>query len=470
MKFRKALFSDIRFWIIIFFVIRLYGITNPPLEVTHSWRQVTVNMVARNFLEIDANILYPRVDDNHGATGIIGMEFPALSYLIYLFSLVFGYGHFYGRLINLIVSSIGTYYFYLLILRFVNSKTAFFSTIFLLSSIWFAFSRKAMPDAFSTSLMIIGMYYGLIYLFDDKKTYIILYFIFTLIGVLSKIPAAYLAVIYSVPFFDKVINIKKKIIFVSATLPIVFIVYWWYFVWNIHLSEVYGMWYNTGKSFKDGFTDIFSNLNVVAESFYYNGLRAYSSFIVFITGLFLMIYNKHKKILIIFAILSLSFILYIFKSGIFFIQNSYYIIPYVPVMALICGYAISKIKLNKLAIFLIVLISVEGIAQQQHDFRIKKRYLYKMELENIANKVTNSSDLIIINGGDNPQELYMSHRKGWTITNDKLVDNSFINNAKQLGAKYLFVNKTDFKDSITTYKLIKDFEFYLVYNLGSVMK
>lgn len=465
MIFRKELFSDIRFWIIIFFLIRLYGITNPPLEVTHSWRQVTVNMVARNFLETDSNILYPRIDDNHGTTGIIGMEFPALSYLIYLLSLIFGYGHFYGRLINLIVSSVGIYYFYLLLLRFINSKTAFYSTIFLLTSIWFAFSRKALPDIFSSSIMIIGIYYGLRYLYEDKKLDILLYLIFTLIGSLSKIPASYLAVIYLVPLFEKTINIKRKIIFVSVTLPIVLLVYWWYFEWNPYLSATYGTWYNVGKPFKEGVIDIVSNLNVVAESFYYNGLRAYSSFIVFITGLFLMIYNKDKKILIIFSILSLSFILYIFKSGIFYIQNSYYIIPYVPVMALICGYAVSKIKLNKVAIFLIILISVEGIAQQQHDFRIKKRYLYKNELEEIANKTTTINDLIIINGGDNPQELYMSHRKGWTVTNDKLTDNSIIENAKNQGAKFLFVNKTDFTNSFLNYELVEEFEFYSVYKL-----
>ncbi|MCX6235324.1 MAG: hypothetical protein NT175_11520 [Bacteroidetes bacterium] len=34
--------GDIRLWIILFFLLRLYGITNPPLESAHIWRQVTV--------------------------------------------------------------------------------------------------------------------------------------------------------------------------------------------------------------------------------------------------------------------------------------------------------------------------------------------------------------------------------------------------------------------------------------------
>ena len=76
-------FSNIRFWIVVLFIIRLIGITNPPLEVEHNWRQTTVTMVARNFLEVDNNIFYPRVDFAGDKTGITGMEFPLLNYMIY---------------------------------------------------------------------------------------------------------------------------------------------------------------------------------------------------------------------------------------------------------------------------------------------------------------------------------------------------------------------------------------------------
>jgi len=107
--------KKIEFWIIFYFVIRLYGITDPPLEIGHHWRQVTGLMVARNFLEVNPNIFFPRVDETNGGTGIIGMEFPIMNYLHYLLSLIFGYQHWYGRLINLTISSLGIYYFYLLL-------------------------------------------------------------------------------------------------------------------------------------------------------------------------------------------------------------------------------------------------------------------------------------------------------------------------------------------------------------------
>ena len=136
-------------WMIVLFgLVRLYGITNPPLEVSHAWRQTTVTMVARNFYEVDPNILYPRIDISEDLTGITGMEFPLLNYLIFLMSEVFGYAHWYGRLINLIVSSLGCWFFYRLLRKYFDEVISFSSTFILLVSLWFCYSRKIMPDTF----------------------------------------------------------------------------------------------------------------------------------------------------------------------------------------------------------------------------------------------------------------------------------------------------------------------------------
>lgn len=44
-------------------------------------------------------------------TGIIGSEFPIFNFLSYLWFKIFGFSHWAGRLINLVTSSIGIYYF-----------------------------------------------------------------------------------------------------------------------------------------------------------------------------------------------------------------------------------------------------------------------------------------------------------------------------------------------------------------------
>src|SRR3954464_13688102 len=107
--------KDIRIWLFIFFIVRLYGITNPPLEGAANWRQCDVLMIARNFYEHNPDILYPTVDVAGEKSGIVGSEFPIYNYLIYLVSFVFGFNDWYGRLINLIMSSLGVFYFHKLI-------------------------------------------------------------------------------------------------------------------------------------------------------------------------------------------------------------------------------------------------------------------------------------------------------------------------------------------------------------------
>ncbi|MFN5294532.1 MAG: hypothetical protein ACK5BL_03310, partial [Flavobacteriales bacterium] len=100
----KSLTTHTRFviaFIAVMFAVRLFHITDPPIEVAHNWRQTTSMMVARNFHQLDANILYPTIDETGENRGVVGMEFPAIPYAIHLVSIPFGYDHWYGRLIVL---------------------------------------------------------------------------------------------------------------------------------------------------------------------------------------------------------------------------------------------------------------------------------------------------------------------------------------------------------------------------------
>jgi len=200
MRIIKEIIKDIRFWILLLFIVRLIGISNPPLEVGHNWRQTTVTMVSRNFLEIDNNILYPRIDIAGEKTGITGMEFPLLNYTIYIVSKVFGYQHWFGRLINLLISSFGLWFFYRLIRKYFTEQVAFFSTIILAVSIWFQFSRKIMPDTFSMSMIIASIYFGSNYLDSTIRKYslmqLTIYTILMSLGILSKLPSGFLLVVF----------------------------------------------------------------------------------------------------------------------------------------------------------------------------------------------------------------------------------------------------------------------------------
>lgn len=467
---RKTL-KDIRFWIFILFIIRLIGITNPPLEVGHNWRQTTVTMVSRNFLEVDNNIFYPRIDIAGEKSGITGMEFPLLNYIIYIIAKIFGYQHWYGRLINLLISSIGLFYFYKLTIKYFTEQVAFSSTIVLAVSIWFQFSRKVMPDTFSMSLIIACIYYGSNYLENtlskNNFLYLICYGVLMSLGVLSKLPSGFLLVVFVLFLLDKNIPIKRKVIFSIVSLIGILPVVVWYYYWVPYLVDKYGFWhFFMGKGFGQGFNEILQNLNETLSKFYDTALK-FIGFGVFLYGIGYSIIKGDSKIYFLFILAFISFSIIIFKAGYTFPHHNYYIIPFVPVMALIAGYGLSKIKYSKLALILLIAISIEGIANQQHDFRIKVKDRQLLNLEKDLDSLSLRSDLIIINSDNYPTPMYFAHRKGWVNTNDKIRDEEYIKSLKDKGLKYIVILKRSFgtETSLNRYKKVLENEDYSIYEL-----
>ncbi len=433
--------SDIRFWIILFAFVRLYGITNPPLEVAHSWRQVTVNMVARNFVENGANILYPQVDMAGEKSGITGMEFPLLNYLIYLMSKLFGFHHWYGRLINLMISSIGIYYFYKIIRQYFTEKIAFQSSIILLSSIWFAYSRKIMPDTFSVSLVIIGLYYFSQFICSWKTIHYLLTLMYLSLGILSKLPAGFMlvfAILMMFPF--KNYSIKRLISVISIIFVIFMLIYFWYFYWVPHLVNEYGYWhFFMGTSFGQGAIELVQNLNLTVEKFYFDALK-YSGFILFLVGFIICLIHKKKRVLWIFTLGILAFCSIVLKAGKTFSLHSYYIVPFVPIMALVASHALFYIKNKTLVNVILALVVLEGVLNQIHDFNIREQEMHVLTLESIVNQNIPVNSHIVINGDINPTDLYYTHRKGWTLANEQ-IQLSSLDSLANLGCNYLIWDK-----------------------------
>lgn len=462
----KKLLLDIRFWIILLFVLRLIGIMNAPLEIGHNWRQSLTNMIARNFLEFDSNIFYPAIDMAGNQTGIIGTEFPLFNYLIYLCSEAFGYTHWYGRLINLLVSSFGIYYFYQLLKHIYNERVAFNSTLIFAVSIWFAFSRKIMPDTFSVALVIIGLYYAYTYLKDAGKRSLVLFFVFCTLGMLCKIPALSIFSVLGVVLLFKQVTLQRKIVLLTTATFSFLVVCIWYFYWVPYLLDTYQYQLYFPKGLVEGFREILPLIPELLEKFYFSALHSYVALICVFVGGFFLLKRKKKFTILGLGIITAVFILFIVKTGAVFPTHNYYVVPYVPIMAFLAGYGITQLP-SKYQYFLLVLIVVEGVSNQQHDFRVRDSELYKLELESITQKLIPQKDLIIINGGRSPQDIYFSHRKGWSIYNDDLNKQQLINSFIDLGAKYLIINidRLGTEPFKTSHELIHKDKNYLIYKL-----
>jgi hypothetical protein len=169
----------------------------------------------------------------------------------------------------------------------------------------------------------------------------------------------------------------------------------------------------------------------------------------------------------------LVFVVYIFKSGFYFYHHNYYIIPFVPVMAILSGYTLSLIHKKWIFLTILILGVGESIANQQHDLFIKKSEQYKMSIEYIMDKISHKDDLILINGNGNPQLMYLSHRKGWNCADEQMYDKAYLNNVIDNNCKFIVINKhsnVNIKNLDLLFKTIFENDDFLVLETSTTAK
>ncbi len=463
------IFRDIRFWIVFFFIIRLYGITFPPLEIGHNWRQTDGLMIARNFYEIDSNLFFPRVDLAGEKTGIVGSEFPILNYLLYIAYSIFGYEDWYGRLIVLIFSSFGAFYFHKLIRRYFGESTAFNSTMLLLVSLWFSYSRKTMPDVFAASMCFFSLYNAVQYLESGKKLQLLVFFIFGALACLAKILAATILTVLIFPMLSSHILVQRKIVLSVFSVFILAGVYWWYFVWVPYLNTTYGFpqHFFMGMSFTEGVAQIREHWPLVLKRFYSTPFK-YVGFIAFLTAILISIRKKCWLPLGIFAIPFIAFLVLLTKTGAFVIGDHYYLLTVIPCMAFITGYGLTLISKKIIVVIVLTIVGTESIAAQIYDFRLRQPFVALDGLEAIMDNISRRSDLIAINSETHsPTAMYFAHRRGWGATNAELSDSTFLNTIKTNGCKYVVVIKKLYGNLDLEYPAIYDSEYFKIYDLTS---
>lgn len=205
--------------------------------------------------------------------------------------------------------------------------------------------------------------------------------------------------------------------------------------------DTFGFWhFFMGKIMGEGFTEILSNMNQTSSRFYDRALK-FIGFIVFIYGFVISIAQKEWKIFYLFILTFSAFLIIIFRAGLTFSYHSYYIVPFVPCMALVAGYGLSTINNSKIRLIILIAISFEGIANQQDDFRIKEKDQGILNLERDLVKVSQQKDLISINSGMCPTPMYFAHRKGWIASNEEILNENYLNDLKSKGLKLIVILK-----------------------------
>jgi 4-amino-4-deoxy-L-arabinose transferase-like glycosyltransferase len=472
MNWKKLLdYKDIRFWLILLSLMRLYAITSPPLEFQHPWRQADGLMIARNFYETQANIFYPMVDTAGEKSGITGSEFPILNYLIYLVSLIFGYQHWYGRLIVLIFSTLGSFYFYKSIRKFFEENVAFNATIILTVSYWFSYSIKTFPDCFSAGLCLMALYFILEFLEKGKLSYLLLYLIFGSLGCLSKISSTLVLSVLVIPVFFMNYPINRKIWTIASSGGVLLSIVGWYFVWVPYLNETfgYGDHFTSGcPLFSMGWAEIKAQWSAVLRRLYIVPMK-YLGLIIFAGSLIYILYKRQWTVFSLFILPYVCFLIVILKTGHNVIADQYYVLCAIPAMAFVSGFGLGQIPNKKIMLMILIAISVENIGDQIDDSRAHKMNKAFENLEFIVDSVSKRRDLFVINSGPHcPTAMYFAHRKGWTVQPSKLLDQAFLQDIKQKGCKFVLVCKRMYNedyDVVLNLPQLFESEDYRIYAL-----
>ena len=73
--------------------------------------------------------------------------------------------------------------------------------------------------------------------------------------------------------------------------------------------------------------------------------------------------------------------------------------------------------------------------------------------------------MVAVNGNGNPQELYLSHRKGFVLNNEDLKSTEKIDEIKDKGCQFLIINRHTYSQSIDYTRIFKN-DDYIIYDIS----
>ena len=178
------------FIVVAAFVVRLIEIDQPFID-PWSWRQSDVAAIARNFLEDGFHFTRPQIDWAGDQRGYVGTEFPVLPFIAALVYRSAGVQEWIGRIQGVLLFVAALPFFFGLLRRIFGEVAAVWATFFYaFAPLSIVASRAFMPDVPSLSLAIIGLYFFLRWVEEDRFQWLVWSAILVSLALLIKLPTA----------------------------------------------------------------------------------------------------------------------------------------------------------------------------------------------------------------------------------------------------------------------------------------
>lgn len=212
-----------------------------------------------------------------------------------------------------------------------------------------------------------------------------------------------------------------------------------------------------------GLNELLANLPRTLDNFYFDALR-FTGFAAFLFGVYVALRRWMKSLLAAAALLSIGFAVTMLKAGSTFWGHAYYVLPFIPTMALFVGIGLTNLR-PRFAYLAIVAISAEGLLSQANDFRISNEQAFLLRFEAKVRSVVPENDLVAINSGEVPTPMYFANCRGWTLFNSEMDSEVKLDSLNKLGCRHVIVLKRTYEGNMELpWRVVLETEDYRIYS------
>jgi 4-amino-4-deoxy-L-arabinose transferase-like glycosyltransferase len=398
---------------LIFAVTARLVLVNQPYIDHWSWRQSDVATIARNFSANGFPFAYPQIDWAGDASGYVGTEFPILPFLAAICYEIAGIHEWIGRSQAVIFFAVSLPFFFLLVRESFGSTAAIWATLFYSFAPLNVFAgRSFMPDVPSLSLALIGLYYFLRWLDNERPIFLVGTAIAISLALLVKLPTA----VIGAPLLFLVWQkwswnfLKRPGLWFFAAITVLPSLAWY---WHAHqIAERFypHHFFGEGGIRIENFGWYWSIVRLTATTSLTPVLA-----IMAIIGLFVAPRGKYAWL---FHWWLAAMVLFIIAVG-YGNRHPWYQLPLVPIAAAFAGAACaffrskisSRIVVMTLSILLASSFAILAYVYVRPFYRSSAAALRDAGME--LRKTTAPGSLIIAADSGDPTIFYYAERKGW---------------------------------------------------------
>jgi hypothetical protein len=259
-------------------------------------------------------------------------------------------------------------------------------------------------------------------------------------GLLAKMPAAALLVFLIPILLDRGASEFRRVLVGTGAILAVGIMSWWYFHWVPALLEKGAFQLYWPKSLPEGWREIAARPGDTLRRFTFTSFYSYTAFLCLAAGIWgLRAQRRFIQLMMSAALMVL--LVYMLKTGECIPEHDYYLIPFVPVMAVLAAIGLRGAEQwPRIQNLVMAVIMLEGIINQQHDFRWPENMAYKLELSEDLGRLLPAEEPIAVISDLNPADLYFANRPGWLIDTLQMNDPLAWERLRKAGCRHIAVN------------------------------